>query len=394
MPTELHDPTGDELRRRFHELGSHLERSLDSAVSHHHAAPDPAVRSTRRRRMVLPVAAAFLLAAVGGAWLMSRGSGDADVLLTGDVQAASQPDGSDRSDLPAWPPPGEVHEHCVEDDATRAMYSESGAVSEEIRAQHCERRFHDLLVPVFTPDGLPDGAVSSAAMNDDTSSDELHALLTAHGLNSNDLAVQEAHQELWRAISNRHAMPVVDRDGEQIGWFGGGHEPDEGGFVSMEDMPKVRAEAERIIAEFERTGELPGSSPRIDALKAALADTAECLMAQGFGVHGPFPASDGGGLMYEVSSPPGGPALAHDNVCESTFNPLARDFALSAPLEDRLELVEEFNRVLACVDPTSEPRPTTASRIDDLVRDIDAEASIQLAMRDFPDSEHRCLVDG
>lgn len=262
MTTERNDPTDEDLRSRFHELGEHMERSLDAPVSLHRAATDRADSVPIRRRLLVPVAAALLVAAAGGAWFTSRSSDGNDIVVTEDLHAASQPESSAGPSVwPEWPPSGEVHEHCVEDEATREMYAGSNVVSEEIRAQHCERRYHDLLVPVFTPEGMPDGAVSSAAMNDETASNELHELLTAQGLNSNNLAIQSAYQELWGAISNRHAVPVFDRDGQQIGWFGGGYEPDQGGFVSMEDMPKVRAEAERVIAEFERTGALPVTAP-------------------------------------------------------------------------------------------------------------------------------------
>lgn len=241
MPTETHNETEDRIRDRFQMLGRHLGDRLDDPAP----APPSSARVHRSPRHALrrrvPAMVALLL--IGGSllWLIFRHGEPAD---TPAIVSAGGPT--------TWPPAAEVHEHCVEDAQTRALYEKGDYPSEELRAQHCERMHHDLLELVQTPDDVGPGAASSAALADPTASDEFDDALAAHGLSGNDLDIQVRSAELWRAFQTRHAVPVVDPNGQQIGWFGDG-------FISLEDLSAAQQEAERMIAEFGRTGVLPSS---------------------------------------------------------------------------------------------------------------------------------------
>lgn len=249
MPTDVHDHTEDQIHGRFQVLGRHLERSLADPIRMPGALPSHSRRPPGRRRAL--IAAMLVLASGTGIWMANRSTTNPTVVSTIEGRPVttgpvSPTDGS----TAAWPPPGEVHEHCAENEQTKALYANGDYPSEAVREQNCESRYHDLQVLVFTPDGIGPGTVSSAALRDLTASNEWHDALAAHGMDGNEIGTQRSAAELSHAFQNRHAIPVLNRTGQQIGWFGDG-------FVSLKDMAAVRADAERTIAEFEQSGTLP-----------------------------------------------------------------------------------------------------------------------------------------
>ncbi len=250
MPTDAHDDTEGRLRDRFQILGRHLEETLDDPTPMLAPLPSRTRRAPGRRSAL--VAAALILVGGAGLWMATQdSSGPAVVSTMGSQPATSGPTAT--TDPAFWPPLAEVHEHCIEDDETRALHADGDYPSEAVRTQHCELGYHDdLLKRVGTPDDVGPGAITSAALRDLSASNEFEAALAANGMDGNDVGTQQRAAGLWRAFQSRHAVPVVDQAGRQIGWFGDG-------FVTMEDMPAVRQDAEQAIAEFERNGTLPPS---------------------------------------------------------------------------------------------------------------------------------------
>lgn len=234
MPTETDQgPTDEVIRARFHDLGHHLASADDLSLSPPDRLPRRAAGSGRP---ALAAAAVLVLALGIGTWALGRGSDEPTTVSTdGSIPST---DVAPATTTEPWPPHAEVHEHCIEDDPTRTE------PTPEIRAQACESfRHDDVLVGVMIDGEAGIGAVRSGDMNDDTA-DAFQDALVVDAVKDLD---QSKRDTLASAFQIRHAIPVVDRDGAQIGWWGSS-------FVSLDDMPAIRADAERIIAEFERTG--------------------------------------------------------------------------------------------------------------------------------------------
>lgn len=135
----------------------------------------------------------------------------------------------------------------------------------------------------------------------------------------------------------------------------------------------------------------PGApAPTVDELWDAHFEAVSCLEADGFGIVGPVPASDGSHLLYLVSSPPGGPVLGGSNRCEDPLKTPVLAFQRSAPPEARTALARQFREAQACLGLSPEPLTPDEIATGNISRDIEAEQQVLTVLMESESDNVRC----
>ncbi len=168
-----------------------------------------------------------------------------------------------------------------------------------------------------------------------------------------------------------------------------------GGTGSRPSAPKLASKPDHV-----ETGELDfGAPPSIDwdakaptaaGLHRIYTEATECIEEAGFGMVGPYPASDGSGMLYLITGHFEPADYKLIGTCEAPLASPSFHFEDSAPVAERRELIRDFAEMATCAGVPTSTLSLDAESRDDIKRSPEAEGALSTALLESPDLQERC----